>query len=583
MPVAVIVALVGGMVLAAAARGALGVSRNDDWVYYRVAFASAQHGVFAPDPYTRTMLLGLDRLAQPVIWLFGPSITALQVTVAAVAALGMVAAFRHLCLFLGAPWALLAVSVAMVSPLFTTSAVSFMSDAPAFALQALGLYAACRAYTRGRASTGWFGLSLVAALAAFTVREYAVAVVLALAATLVVKARYLSGSEIAARTGGLLVWLVVAGLLYRWRGTLTPGGAQVSVDLTPQLSFLIDQGARAVGSTALGVAPLVVTGAVAVCVYAARARWGSSAWSSRVARVLVLLMLLAGVLVGLRKTKTFGNIVTAWGAYPEASSPPVQIVLGSWAWRGVGVVAALGLVLVLLASARFAAALVSRARQRGAGSGAVPLAVGSGRPTASAALMLARFFVLAQLATVVSISVVLRSGALDRYLLPVLPYAAGLVIHVLLRSRLTQSVVVRAALLVGLLGHVLLGTVVTDHAAARDGLKWSMSQGLARSGWPAEKIDGGMEWFGLHQSGDLVRPVPVDGNLWVGMFPGAKTCVVLMDAGQPLPPGGRVVAEATSNRVLGEPVALRAVVSTSQAADPSCPRLPSRSVAVPSD
>ena len=56
--------------------------------------------------------------------------------------------------------------------------------------------------------------------------------------------------------------------------------------------------------------------------------------------------------------------------------------------------------------------------------------------------MLALFFVLAQLATVVSISVVLRSGALAGTS-PVLPYAAGLVIHVLLRSRLTQSVVVQ--------------------------------------------------------------------------------------------------------------------------------------------
>lgn len=84
---------VAGLHLAVAARfGALGVSRNDDWTYYRVAFASYADGGFSPDPFTSTMLVGLIALARPVMAVFGATMAPLQIMVAVIGALGLWAA-----------------------------------------------------------------------------------------------------------------------------------------------------------------------------------------------------------------------------------------------------------------------------------------------------------------------------------------------------------------------------------------------------------------------------------------------------------------------------------------------------------
>ena len=80
-------------VLLAAWHGALGVARNDDWVYYRSAFRLAQDGSFSADPWADVMLVGHVVLAQPIVAVFGSSPAALQVMVSVLGAVGLTATY----------------------------------------------------------------------------------------------------------------------------------------------------------------------------------------------------------------------------------------------------------------------------------------------------------------------------------------------------------------------------------------------------------------------------------------------------------------------------------------------------------
>ncbi|MEO7446786.1 MAG: glycosyltransferase family 39 protein, partial [Humibacillus sp.] len=221
----------------AEAFGALGVARNDDWTYYRVAFASAANGGFDPDPYTNAMLVGLVALARPVIAIFGPEMVALQIFVAALGAAGLWACWWSVRHFLAPRLALLAVATLAVGPCWGGLTASFMTDVPAFAFQAAGLALGVRALRGGRLRWPWLFAAILTCLVAFSIREYAVAALVAVCLAALVVTGGLE-PHAARRQRALigvlaLVSLLAAAALYRWRGAQTTGAPARSAFLLP--------------------------------------------------------------------------------------------------------------------------------------------------------------------------------------------------------------------------------------------------------------------------------------------------------------------------------------------------------------
>src|SRR3954453_3092575 len=72
-----------------AARGALGAARLDDWAYYRILFRFVPTGRFQVDHWTQALLVGQVVGAWPIVRLFGQSIAALQLSVAAMGCVGV--------------------------------------------------------------------------------------------------------------------------------------------------------------------------------------------------------------------------------------------------------------------------------------------------------------------------------------------------------------------------------------------------------------------------------------------------------------------------------------------------------------
>ena len=124
----------------AAMRGALGASRNDDWTYLRILDDFASTGRFAPDPYTRTMLVGQIWLSRPLVESVGVSISALQVLVTIIGAVGLVAAAAVLRRFLTPGWAFFSVGILALGPIYGSISMTYMTDVPAMTAQFIALY-----------------------------------------------------------------------------------------------------------------------------------------------------------------------------------------------------------------------------------------------------------------------------------------------------------------------------------------------------------------------------------------------------------------------------------------------------------
>jgi 4-amino-4-deoxy-L-arabinose transferase-like glycosyltransferase len=522
-----------GLHLAVAARlGALGVSRNDDWTYYRVVFAVDGGGAFAPDPYTRTMLLGLIALARPVMAVFGESMEPLQIMVSALGALGLWAAWLLVRSILDRGAAAVSVATLALGPLWGAMATTFMTDVPAFTFQALALACAAVALRTPDIRWGWLVASLALCMAAFSIREYAVAATVAVLVAAAVRSPRRSTAWGVAGSG--LVWLVAALALYTWRGSLAEG----ALAWTPQLPGAEELKAlvRTVYTTGLLLSPAVV-----VLLLRSRGALVRRHWVC----ALVSFALLACAVIATDRTVLLGNYVTSSGAYPETVSGPLPIVVIAPVWALIVAVAVLSsTVLLTLAWSGLSRLLHRRHRM------AVLL------PRLRAAdpgLVLAVVFTAAVVATVITIGFVMHNRIFDRYLMPMTPYAAAtLLFRVRRRSiaagvdpaRPRWAVTAGAASLVVL---AALGTAFVAGSASLDGAKWRLGERAVAAGFTAETVDASIEWFGFHQPAPIVmQTTTLTADSWwvTGLFDDPHVCALstyLPEAGTSEPgsePGG---------------------------------------------
>ena len=509
MPAGLLAAATAGVyVLIARSHGALGASRNDDWAYYRMSFRLANEGVLELNGWAQMMFVGHAILAWPIVVLFGPDITALQLMVCSVGAVGLWAAHQIVRSFLPRHWSIFATGCLAIGPVYGSLSVSFMTDVPAFTLQSLSLLAGLRALRSANTSVPWFAVSLILGFAAFSIREYSLAAGLSVSCVVIVNAwrrnaRY--ARPFFAMAAG---WLAACVSLYVWRSTLS-NSIVTSLDLTPRaLAGSLRTTWRAALTLGLFVAP-----AVAV---AAPGKLLVSVWIR--ARTGAAIVILASVAATTLSRATYiGNYFTIHGSYPvtlPGSSPTVVSRPIWWVLQIVSVLSTTALILHVLMWWTDRRSVPSPHPEPSKNNSPLP-----------PGWVLTAVFVAWTLVIALGVVIGTDSPFFDRYLIVIVPFVAALAIRTALDRQLLGRTT-RFVALAALGGLGVLGFTIVDAAATFDGAKWRLAQDVERMGYEASTIDGGFEWFAFHQPDNISSSTQPPGtSIWITMFSDRLVCV----------------------------------------------------------
>jgi hypothetical protein len=559
-------AVAGLYLVDAAAHGALGAARNDDWVYYRLAFSLASTGHLSFDPYSSTLLVGQVVAAQPVIAVFGAQIAPLQVAVALLSAVALAAAyffFRH---FLAVFWAAFCVALIAVGPIWGGLSVSFMSDVPAIALQVLCLCAAVPALRGPRLRWGWLALSLALALLAFSVREYSLAAAAAvLIAALLTHGRRPTGrvTLLLAVVGAGVVWLLVAAALFLWRDTLVAGPRALSaeIELGQRVYYVLAGIMTTTGFLMFPVALAVWRGGR----WRMLLRW----WPLTVG--LIALFTYTSSVLGY--PLLVGNYVRFGGSYSGTIAGVAPAVFSEEAWWSIMAAANVATsLLITFAVARSVGVLIAWRRGRRAAMEVGDVAAVDAVPPPRSwdpSPRIALSFGVVTVVLVVVVVIITHGRPFDRYVVGAVPFLAAAAIHAS-RSRAPQllgRIVASAAVAV----LALVGVAQVDASATLDGTKWSLGTEATRLGYAAETVDAGYEWFGFHQPGPVIydyRREPGYPSYVTSLFRDARVCIVGEFAPRPThrAPYAREVLRVSRVSLIGPRYTL-----LGRAADRNCP------------
>jgi 4-amino-4-deoxy-L-arabinose transferase-like glycosyltransferase len=540
------ITLVGGLVPLALAQhfGALGIPRNDDWSYARSAFLFADHGTITGNGWASMNLVGQLAVSTPVVLVFGHRITALQVEVTILGVLGLVAVFDLAKRVISPRRALFVALMVAVGPMWASLSVSFMTDVPAFALAMVSLAVGSRALRDDDLDGRLYAVSLLAGFAAFTVREYALVAPVAVA----VAALWLGAQRFRARlamAASLLAGLLVAAAAFLlWRRGL-PGFS----DLTPaqpdpsSVRSAFQLACRSAVLVGVLTAPAVVLAGPTRLV---RAAWARAPRTSIVVGFVTVSALVAesarhrgsGAFLGpgdyVMSTGTL-DTYTVSGSRPDLLPKALLLVLAL-----VGIATAL--LLVLAAIPPTLDALASLARRR------VPV-------PASPALA-----VVGLAAVGYGLAYALPTGfrvvTFDRYLLPLLPLVAVLVLRATRPTVMTrpQGRIAGGAAVAALAALAVFGLIYAANSASFDGTKWKIAKEVSKAAGGATRVQGGFEWNNAHTGREV----------FLGKKPGAQPvghfCVVLR-AERHDPRGPEVLRAA---RVWGPPDARLWIVARRQ-------------------
>lgn len=503
-------------VFIARCHGAIGVSRNDDWTYYRSAFQVQRDGHFNPDAYTITMLVGQTYLVQPLLRVFGAQIAPLQIFTCVLSAIGLLTTYFLLRGFLSPWWSGFAAGCMALGPIYGTLSTSFMTDVPSFAFQTLCLATGVRALRKKAVSTPWLTLSALIGLAAFSIREYSIAAPLTILLISTIRAA-MGGRKLSLLrvTGLWALWLAATIGLYLWRSVLNQdNGPSLGVDLAPRFSDFRTL-ARLVFTTSLFITPgIVLIGPRRIALAARRQPRASMIATALVVGIWVMLAYYPPILLG--------NYLQPAGSYPETLTGRGPFVISPGIWAAlmlVSLVSALSIVILVLEGLAKRKGGIAFQGMHRTKHGSVNLAVAS-------------LFGMLTLAVLGGAYVVAGGIPLfDRYLFPAVPFLTGVLVYVAHRQRITRTRTIAATISLVLVA--ILGFAVVDAAATFDGAKWRLARSVQKEGYPAASIDAGLEWFGFHQQSPIV-PYKFQGNkanFWLGLFRNTQVCVVVSSRG----------------------------------------------------
>jgi len=506
-----------GMWFLALSRGAVGISRADDWSYLLTQFDLGRTGDFILNNWAVTMLIGQSVTAWPVTQIAGDSIAWHQAFVALFAVIGLWLAYILIRRYLSRPWATLSLATLAVGPLFAPSAISFMTDVPAFAFMSAALLVGAVALDRAPVSWPLLAGSLLLSLIAFTFRDYAI---LAGAAVVVVSLVRLwpSRNALLAVVMMAVALVAVAGVLYVWRHSLPNDLKLPGWDLKYSITLL----GRASLTAALLISPALafvsVRAIVQVLLRAPVVAVGS---------VVVWL-----VLVAVSGLQFLGNVVHPFGTSWLVSGPGIRM-WPLWVNRILILISAIFLLLLI---GLIAALLVRwwRARRTFSDRGKVLHAWVNENPGLSLLVVFAAVLFAAHAGA----TLLLGTWWIDRYFILWIPFACAGVIALSLRfgwntAGGSDGGVVRSPIRV--VSFVWTGIFfvislhVVDFDALIDGTKWRAAEEVALAqGIEPSRVDGGMPFVAFHEPfvGSGAQDVPTEAGRpwWIERYPGREIC-----------------------------------------------------------
>jgi Dolichyl-phosphate-mannose-protein mannosyltransferase len=522
-----LLALVGGVVPIAIAWhfGALGIPRNDDWVYALAAFRFADTAKL--NGYgSRANLVGQLVLSLPVVWLFGHRIAALHVEVAAFGVVGLLALFDLTKQVLSPRRALFVAVMIAVGPMWASLSAAYMTDVPAFALGMICLTLGARAVRPDDINARLFCAALLVGFLAFAVRDYAIVSPLSVCLTGLWAAGRWPRRRLFMVIAAVVSLVALAAVFWAWRRGLP--GFYPTVLTVPSLSSTasaLHTGAQAAVLVGLLASPAVLL--------AGPGRLVKVAWTraprTSIAITFVTVLVLGNELVSPRPFGVAllprpylgnflgpGNYVLPNGVLGSDTLAGTRADLFPTAlFASLALIGFLATVLLVLTALPPLINALGRARHGQLGTPTSPAlsvvtlgAVGYGFPCALPALF--------------------GPGLVfDRFLLPLVALVGVLALD----AGGARAVATRGIPIVGgaaLLALAAFGAVYAANSASFDGTKWSVAEQVARLARSPERVDGGYEWDGYHAGKDLWHSEPI--RL------AASSCIVLQ--AEPRPGGG---------------------------------------------
>jgi hypothetical protein len=484
----------------AAAAGAVGIPTVDDWVYTRGADSLFRTGVVTLPGHT-TAAIGQLLLVQPLLWLSKGEPWAYPVFGLVMVGVAITFTFLLARRFLELPAATFTVGVLLAFPGLEREGASFMTDIPAFALSIMCLWLGT-IWLQGQGGRAVLVGSIGIGVLALSIREFAVAAPLAVAVTAWIRG---TPRDRIWLTGLLVVLLAaIAGVLAIAGSTnrLLPGAPQDSLALS--VAFI--GGAFATINVVL--LPLIIV--------AARSRISSLTSRQFVtASVVGLLVVLSptGVLIGNYWTVTgIGSDLLLAGYRDDVF--PGRI------WALYEQLAILSTVLIVAMFLGFAARNVLLVRGLAASAARAIGAIMSWH--APLPLFLALY--AAEL-----IAYTPFGPILDRYLFPIVPAAAILLLRVSGRSlQMGRGLALSHAAFAWIAISALL---LAANSFAYDAARWREGQAAVMAGYDANTVDAGYEWVGYHAIG---RSTSGESNFslpwYYGAIPANLPCIVISNS-----------------------------------------------------
>ena len=508
-----------GYLALARSRGAFGASRNDDWSYLRVAFGLAANGRFHLNGWVQMSFVGQAVLALPVLLAKPENIRALQVMVALLGAAAVTMSFVVLRSFLRPRWAALACLVLLVGPVFGSLSVSFMTDIPMYAFTVLTLLLGWRAVAPDRVAVRCLVASAAAGFFAMSIREFGAIAFGAVVVVALLRASAVGDRRRLAAIGAVSAAFCLFGLAgYAWLHSL-PNTVPVIIGFRADQIFKVPSGAFTL-ALFISPCPLAVS----------PRRLADAAWRISRPTAVTGLVLSIVIIVTADHARFLGNYFSGATSYPEATAGHKVVVVPTMLYLAARIVAAYAVVILVQLVLLAGYSLMVKARARGAWHALQAVCSSNG-----AAALLTVFLGALVAAHVVTLAV-LNAPLWDRYLIVFVPFVGGLALLVAERFKLLAAGPALAVAAAGIGCLALLGLLVVDASAAVDGAKWTLAERALAKGYDPGNVDGGFEWWGLHQPGSAQPHPPAPDRSWYTAYFAPRTiCAAVTMA--PNPPG----------------------------------------------
>jgi Dolichyl-phosphate-mannose-protein mannosyltransferase len=451
----------------------LRVPRNDAWSYSRIAEVFHDTGHYELLRYGRMTLVGHIGWAQPFLSVFDNREVAGNVAGIVASAIAFSCFYLLARRFVPALPALAAVGLLAIFPGVWSTVPTFMTEPTALALTGLSLLLAVAALRAEGSRAGvLLGASVLVAVVGFAVREFGIAVLLAVVAAALVRREDLRRVAWASGLSGV----AACGGIYLWHAQLP------YLEPTPlrfDLSNSVSQPARGICTLALGLLPFTLAAAIPLLRRVRRERHLTIGLGVGAA---VALVALTSSLLALDDSRS----VLASYMYTRSGVSSQSLAVGTrpalvpdLVWAPINLAAAFGAVCLALVVAE----LVSQ-RVRGV------LAGGD--------WVLLEFFAGCHVAVVLTFALL---GPLfdERYWWPAVVPIALLVWRVYRPGTLAKLGLAAAWGAAGVL--MLFAALFAHDSGEYDGARWLAAERLVAQGAVPQDIDGGLEWVGAHASG----------------------------------------------------------------------------------